>query len=347
MGLFHVVAFEVGPGVEFFQDPGGNTHGAVGHGVAQGLGLGGLLGSVAIFHDLVAFQLGLPFNFFRGLGTVHVAHAGAVDVDGFTGRGVIVAQPVTNHRTPVTALGQVGFVSQHFGHQLIDDLSHFTGTHGTGGTAGETETGQGRCDDVKGVFFVAAETFRVGQFFDDVQEFHNGSGPAVADHQGGGVGSAALFMDEVHFNTVHLSLELGELVDFGFVFAPVVFLDPVVAEFLQVIDVGAVVPASVIGPVLPGVIGYPFFDVRQGFFGHIYFEGFNHRSDSSIKYKVFAGPGISRENRFQKPVPQGTEECIFQDCQGGHSVSLPQMGSIHQPPLANKIKPGKASHGMP
>ena len=65
----------------FTAGPGGGADGAVHHGVAEGLGLGRLLGAVAGLHDLVLAEVRRPGFFLRGLRPVRVLDPHPVDVD--------------------------------------------------------------------------------------------------------------------------------------------------------------------------------------------------------------------------------------------------------------------------
>jgi hypothetical protein len=74
-------------------------------------------------------------------------------------------------------------------------------------------------------------------------------------------------------DTVDRGHEVGEAVDGGFLLAPVEFLHPIGTKLLHVIEVGAVVPAAIVGHLVPGIAGDARADALKGFVGNIDVEG--------------------------------------------------------------------------
>ena len=61
----------------------------------------------------------------------------------------------------------------------------------------------------------------------------------------------AAFVDEVNANVVHLGFEVSKPIEIGFVLTPVIGIEPVGNQFLQVAEIGTGVPTAVlylIGP---------------------------------------------------------------------------------------------------
>lgn len=54
------------------------------------------------------------------------------------------------------------------------------------------------------------------------------------------------FMDERDFLAVDFSFELCKLIQFCFLFAPIVLILPVIGKFLHVAQVGAVIPTHIL-----------------------------------------------------------------------------------------------------
>ena len=116
---------------------------------------------------------------------------------------------------------------------------------------------------------LAAETFGMGQRLDDVEELDDRSGPAMADDQRHGRRPAALFVNEVQVDAVYGGGELGEAVDRRFMLAPIELIQPVRAELLHVIEIGAVRPPAIAWHLVPGIVRHPRADAIEGLVGDV------------------------------------------------------------------------------
>src|SRR5208337_4890440 len=57
-----------------------------------------------------------------------------------------------------------------------------------------------------------------------------------------GIGSVAFFVDEVNAESVNARLEMREAIDLALMRAPVVFGSPVLDQFLEVGEIGSILP---------------------------------------------------------------------------------------------------------
>ena len=93
---------------------------------------------------------------------------------------------------------------------------------------------------------VASVRRRIGQRAEDVEELDDRSWPSVRDEQWERVRMRGASVDEVHPLAVDRGLELWPLVDAGFSRAPVELVVPVLAELLQIRQLGAVAPSRIV-----------------------------------------------------------------------------------------------------
>ena len=56
----------------------------------------------------------------------------------------------------------------------------------------------------------------------------------------------AAFVDEVNANVIHLGSEVGKPIEVGFVLTPVIGIEPVGNQFLQVVEIGTGLPTAVL-----------------------------------------------------------------------------------------------------
>ncbi|MET7728447.1 RHS repeat domain-containing protein [Streptomyces mirabilis] len=95
----------------------------------------------------------------------------------------------------VVAVHAVPVVSQAV-HQFVERRGHaHRAPAGGAGGPGEREPGVGRDHHLEGVGGVSAVGPRIGQFIDQAQEFGEGAGPAVSEHQRGHVGLRRLHVE--------------------------------------------------------------------------------------------------------------------------------------------------------
>src|SRR5262249_10225221 len=78
-----------------------------------------------------------------------------------------------------------------------------------------------------------------GNYF---RETVDGIGIAVRENEGEGIGSFAAFMDEMDPNTIQLGLEMSETIEGRFLLRPIVGVEPIGNEFLQIIESGTRLP---------------------------------------------------------------------------------------------------------
>ena len=153
-------------------------------------------------------------------------------------------------RAPVAALGSVLLVAELF-HQRSPEEGRALLAEAAGGRdLGEAVAGDRGGDDGEGVLGVAAVGGGIGQRAEDLDDLVEGAGPAMGEDQREGVGSVALLVDVVDGVVLDavgrdLGCELGDAVEVGLLDAPIVLGAPVVAEFLHVGEVRAVLPARV------------------------------------------------------------------------------------------------------
>ena len=126
-------------------------------------------------------------------------------------------------------------------HEVDPEIGDAEGVHaGVGGAIGEAEAGEGRDDDVEGIGGIAAMGGGVGEEGDDVEEFEEGTGPAVSEDEREGRGPLAFGVEEVDVAGGGVELVVGEgreAIDLGL---PVEAIVPVGAEICEECGVEAV-----------------------------------------------------------------------------------------------------------
>ena len=190
---------------------------------------------------------------------------------------MLVAEPRRDGAAPVAPLGEIAAVSKDVGHEGGEHPGHPAGTPGTGRPAREGKPRERRRDDVECVLGVASMTLRVGKRTDDIEELDDGSRPAVGDDQRQGVRVAALLVNEVDVDPVDRRREVGKAVDPGLLPPPVELVQPVRAQLLHVVEVGAVTPPAVVGHLVPGIVPDPPADVVEGLVRNLDAEGLGRR----------------------------------------------------------------------
>ena len=111
---------------------------------------------------------------------------------------VVCPQQRGDHRAPITALCGEAIVAKAL-HQLHPHIGNFFTVHaGRGGWIREAVSGHRGQDDIKGIGRVATMGCGVGEGAEDLFELDKRTRPAMGDAQGHGIGSLALFMDEMN-----------------------------------------------------------------------------------------------------------------------------------------------------
>ena len=147
---------------------------------------------------------------------------------------VLSADARRHHCAPVSSLRNVLVVSEA-GHQSspgVRDLLEAPAC--LGWLAGEAVAGKRRTNDVERIRGIAAVGNWIRERFDHLLEFDDRSGPAVSHDEGLSVRLRGLHVNEVNVEPVQVSHELREAVELRFAVAPIVFLAPVLADFLNV-----------------------------------------------------------------------------------------------------------------
>ena len=243
IGLVQRLLRQVRPVVEPLGDPGRLAHRIAGAHPGDRLRLGDLQAEIGA-HDVHHAGLPLrPGDLRLALRPAVRAEAQHVEVDGPGVRAVVAAEPGGDHRAPVAALGEVGLVAQHLGHQGVEQPRRGPLADRPPGLRGEAEAGQGRDDQVEGVGGLAAEAAGEGQLLDRLPELVVRARPAVGDDQRPLAAGLADHMQEVEVEVLDPGGELRKAVEVGHRRAPVVGAGPVVAEALQTGAVAAIGPA--------------------------------------------------------------------------------------------------------
>ncbi len=92
----------------------------------------------------------------------------------------------------------------------------------------------------------------MGERPNELLKLQNRAGPSVNQHQRYGVGAGRALMDKINLLSINFRCELVKLIDLRFLRTPVVAVLPIVREFPNLLDVGAVLPGrarKLIGPV--------------------------------------------------------------------------------------------------
>ena len=156
---------------------------------------------------------------------------------------VVPAQPRGDHGPPVAALGQVGGIAQHLGHQGVEQPRGRPLADGPRGLGREAEARQRRDHQVEGVRGLAPEPRGERQLLDGLPELVVRPRPAVGDDQRPLAARLAHHVQEVQVEILHPGGELGEPVQVRHGRAPVVGVGPVRAERLEVLAVAAIGPS--------------------------------------------------------------------------------------------------------
>ena len=147
---------------------------------------------------------------------------------------------------PIAALHAVASIAKPFGHQAIERRGDAADAPpAVGGLSAEAKPRERRDHHIKRVRGVAAVGSGVRQRPDQFEKLHDRTRPTVDQKQRKRVGTLSPDVDEVEVHAVHLAEELRVGVDCRLVSAPIVAVAPVVAEFADVLEVGAVVPPGI------------------------------------------------------------------------------------------------------
>src|SRR4029077_17230968 len=92
---------------------------------------------------------------------------------------------------------------------------------------------------------------RVGEHGNYFRETTKRIGIAVRENERKRIRPFAAFMDKVDADIIYLSFEMGELIEDGFVLAPVIGLAPIGDKFLEVVEIGACLPICVLHLIRP------------------------------------------------------------------------------------------------
>jgi hypothetical protein len=160
-------------------------------------------------------------------------------------------------------LGEVAVVAQNLGHQSVEKARRGALADGCLGLGGEAETGKRRDDQIESVLRFAAMFRGVGEGVDHRPELVVRARPAVGDEQWALALRLAHDMDEVEVEVLHPRHILRVAVELSLCGAPVIALDPVGAEGLQVVGVTAVIPAAAVGGLRERIGGDAGEDVRH------------------------------------------------------------------------------------
>ena len=104
-----------------------------------------------------------------------------------------------------------------------------------------------------------------------------------------GIGSVAFFVDEVNAESVNARLEMREAIDLALMRAPVVLRPPVLDQFLQVSEIGAVLSPGIRNLVGQARILETSAQVDEHFVGHLNaerFDLFSHRTSAGATLTV-------------------------------------------------------------
>src|SRR4030095_16985278 len=112
--------------------------------------------------------------------------------------GISISQATGNKRPPITPLRAKALQAEYLSHQALKQCGDlFDVEPSLVGDVRKTVARQGRCHDRKGIARIAPVARWVSERADDVHEFINRSGPAMAQEQGHGRGSHPKLMDVV------------------------------------------------------------------------------------------------------------------------------------------------------
>mmetsp|Transcript_16467 Transcript_16467/g.34395 ORF Transcript_16467/g.34395 Transcript_16467/m.34395 type:complete len:215 (+) Transcript_16467:766-1410(+) len=144
------------------------------------------------------------------------------------------SQLAGNHRTPIATLRAVVAIAQQ-SHQLRKMFRHEN-------NRGPWLSGRLAPAVARDAGGHHVETLQKRQ---QLQEFHNGSGPAVDQQQRDSIGVRRTLVDEVGLEAIHGQSEVWKRVQLLFLLTPVKFVEPVRHIFFQCHLVRSIGPSSV------------------------------------------------------------------------------------------------------
>ena len=266
------MAVAVCPTPELFNYPGGLAGGGVGQAVGEGLRAGRLLFGITRVPAVVIGQR-LQGGLFGFSQVVHCFWVGRGNrhIEVYAGQmfRVEFAYSGGDHRPPVAALGDVAAVAEAF-YEMHPHAGCAVGAVAKHRRAiREAVAGQRRADHMESIGSIAAVRGRVSQRLDDLVELHHRAGPAVGDEQRHSFGMWRRSVDEVDAEAVYFGTILGEAVEVRFLRPPVVFVGPVGADFLEIVQRHAQIPACVLHFVGPAGIAKTGTKIVEHFVGDV------------------------------------------------------------------------------
>ena len=151
-------------------------------------------------------------------------------------------------RTPIAALDAISGIAQTI-HENDQRLRHALRAPASScGRSGESKARKRRNDDVE-CRTVAVR--RMCKRLDHCEKFNHRTGPAVNQQQRDCIGAGRALVDKINLLSINFCRELVKAVDLGFLPAPVEAVLPIIRQFSNLLDVGAVLPCrarNLIGP---------------------------------------------------------------------------------------------------
>ena len=147
-------------------------------------------------------------------------------------------------RKPQSVPCAVAFVTEpahEGGERLASPIRMPSGSHGR---AREPVTWNGRADHVERIAPVTSVRGRIRKRSEHLEELHDRPRETVREQQGKGIGTRRADVIEMQVRPVHRGSELRILVEPGLLRTPVVGIEPVVGELLQIAERNAVRPAN-------------------------------------------------------------------------------------------------------
>src|ERR1700683_1614281 len=268
------LAMTIAPGAKLLDDPRAQSRRRIIESVCERLRLGSLDPLIAGFRVTEFFDVAEKNFFLRrqvgsraSLGGPHRDH---VDVDAEETWLIGLADARDDRRAPITALRRIAIEAERLRHQLVEYFGDGLNVHrAAGGMPRESVAGQRGGDHGKRIARGTAVRDRGGEHRNDFHELVDRSRPSVQQQQRLGIGSAAFLANEMDLEAVDVSLEMFEAIQLRFMFAPIIFVAPIVEQLAHVREITPILPPSIRNLVWQAGASEPLLKIFEDTFGHI------------------------------------------------------------------------------
>ncbi|HVJ55267.1 MAG TPA: hypothetical protein VM689_22595 [Aliidongia sp.] len=205
--------------------------------------------------------------------------------------GVAEAEPARDRGTMIAALRREALIAEA-AHELGPERGDRGHAHACPARPiGEAVAGQRGHHDIEGKIAITGRLSSAGQKRDDLRHLGDAAGPAMGQDQRHASAPLRPLMDEMDTLAIDVGRELREAVQSPLGRAPIEAVPPMIHEAAQIGDVGAVLPADILGLIRPARPPEPFLEILDIRLGHGHAERLDRHGYSPSRRSMPTSPG--------------------------------------------------------